>query len=221
MRGRGKSQDQVQGQAQDQAQGEMQGQDEAHGETQAQVQRRLGERVHGDMQAQVLRQMEERRHGDARVQVSTENSQAAGNTSSSARAEARRGVWIVQFIKFGMVGVLNTALDFYIYVLLIGLSFHFAAAQAISYMGGMLCSYILNNRFTFSSGTGSGLKATDRKKQLRFIGWNLTMLVLSIILLAVFGRVAGLDELWAKAATTVLVVAINFYGSRRWVFVKT
>lgn len=39
----------------------------------------------------------------------------------------------LQFIKFGLVGVLNTLVDFLVYQLLVYLGLHYAPAQCISY----------------------------------------------------------------------------------------
>jgi len=56
------------------------------------------------------------------------------------------------------------------------------------------------------------------KRMLRFIIWNLCMLVVSLLLLILAAEWIGLHELIGKAIVTLLVVALNFYGSKRWVF---
>ena len=65
----------------------------------------------------------------------------------------------LQFIKFGLVGVLNTLVDFLVYQLLVYLGLHYAPAQCISYTCGLLNSYFFNSRWTF----GKGKRYTKRE----------------------------------------------------------
>lgn len=142
----------------------------------------------------------------------------------SDMAERRRNAWKAEFVKFSLVGVLNTAIDFVVFMLLIWLSVHYAAAQVISYLAGMTNSYVLNSAFTFRSKLETVRPARSKgsimKQRLRFIIWNVVMLVLSILMLAILTQAAGISEITAKAIVTVIIVAINFYGSKRWVFVS-
>lgn len=64
-------------------------------------------------------------------------------------------IWLRQVIKFGMVGFLNTVVDWGLYWLLTRgvpiLQNAPVAAKAISYTGGVINSYFWNRNFTFRS----------------------------------------------------------------------
>jgi putative flippase GtrA len=135
-------------------------------------------------------------------------------------ADKRDRRWLLQFAIFGMVGVLNTAIDFGAFAVLTWLSVHFAVAQALSYLAGMVNSYLLNNAITFRSSRGreSGSAALGLRRQLRFLLWNGAMLLLSIALMSGAIGLLGWSEWVAKAAVTVFILGLNFYGSKKWVF---
>lgn len=135
-------------------------------------------------------------------------------------ADKRDRRWLLQFVMFGMVGVLNTAIDFGAFGLLTWLSVHYALAQALSYMAGMVNSYLLNNAITFRSARskGSGGLAYALRRQLRFLLWNGAMLLLSIGLMSAAIQLFGWPTWSAKAAVTILILGLNFYGSKKWVF---
>ncbi|MDF2836917.1 MAG: GtrA family protein [Paenibacillus sp.] len=121
---------------------------------------------------------------------------------------------------FGMIGVLNTAIDFGAFGLLTWLSVHYAVAQALSYIAGMVNSYLLNNAITFRSARSkeSGGFASALRQQLRFLLWNGAMLALSIMLMSAAIGLLGWSAWLAKAAVTVFILGLNFYGSKKWVF---
>jgi len=125
---------------------------------------------------------------------------------------------VAQFLKFNMIGLLNTAIDFAVFAVLIWAGVYYVIAQLLSYAAGMLNSYIWNSKFTF----GDTRERLDRKASLgrmvRFAVWNGIMLGLSILLLAAFAELTAIGEIYAKAVVTVIIVAINFYGSKRFVF---
>jgi putative flippase GtrA len=62
-----------------------------------------------------------------------------------------RALWrkYAQFIKFNIVGVLNTGVDFAVFTLLLGVNVPYQAAQCVSYAAGTLNSFLLNKFWTF------------------------------------------------------------------------
>lgn len=127
---------------------------------------------------------------------------------------------IKQFVTFAMIGGLNTLIDMAVFTLLIVVHTHYSIAQVAAYAAGMLNSYIMNSVFTFRGGTKESGKHGGAKRMLRFIIWNLCMLGVSLLLLILAAEWLGLHELIGKAIVTLLVVALNFYGSKRWVFAE-
>lgn len=52
-------------------------------------------------------------------------------------------------IKFALVGVVNTLIDFAVYALLTTIGVNYILAQWISYSAGILNSYVMNRKWTF------------------------------------------------------------------------
>lgn len=126
----------------------------------------------------------------------------------------------LQFILFNMVGLLNTAIDVAVFSLLLAFSVHASAAQAIGYMAGMLNSYLLNSRFTFKQQSQHLTSLHKGARRIRFIIWNLSMLLLSVVLMAIAIEWLHMNAAIAKIGVTLSVLFINFYGNKRWVFIK-
>ena len=121
---------------------------------------------------------------------------------------------ITQFIKFGLVGVMNTLVDFLVYQLLAYFGLHYAIAQCISYSCGLLNSYFFNSRWTFGQG-----KKYSKREFIRFLAVNLLSLGLSILLLRLCYETLGIESnLIAKGLVTVIVMIINFLGNKLFVF---
>ncbi len=119
-----------------------------------------------------------------------------------------------QLIKFGMVGVMNTLVDFIVYQLLVYFGLHYAAAQCISYSCGLLNSYFFNSRWTFKE-----TKKYTKQEFARFILVNLVSLGISVLLLRLCYEVLGItSDLVAKLIVTALVMVINFIGNKLFVF---
>jgi putative flippase GtrA len=118
-----------------------------------------------------------------------------------------------QFVKFNLVGLLNTALDFAVFALLTWLGVYYIMAQCISYGVGMLNSYTLNKYWTFAQ-----KGRLEPKQAIRFTVLNLGSLLLSLGLLALLKDHLEQKVLIAKLLTTLATTLVNFVGSKLWVF---
>ena len=124
-------------------------------------------------------------------------------------------VWLVQALKFGLVGVLNTALDWGVYYLLTrfaGMGGLTAVAKAISYSVGVINSYFWNRRWTFSSQAGAG------RTLVPFILVNLVGTGINTGVLALATGTGKLPEIVGLALATVAALAWNFVASKFLVF---
>lgn len=119
-----------------------------------------------------------------------------------------------QLIKFNFVGLVNTFIDYIVFILLHTVGLSMLTAQIISYSCGMMNSYIMNKRWTFGVQASLGKLAF-----LKFIIWNVIVLAISYMLLLFFVQVIELPVIWAKCLATVLVALINYVGSKKFVFV--
>ena len=117
-----------------------------------------------------------------------------------------------RFIKFGITGVMNTAVDFLVFTVLSWVGVGIYLAQVISYSAGMLNSYTINRKWTFQS-KGRFISP----QMIRFIVANLTLLGLSLVVLKVATGI-GLHKLIAKLCATCVTMVLGFIVNRLWVF---
>lgn len=145
-----------------------------------------------------------------------------------ARLMGGRLPFIWQVAKFGLIGVLNTAVDFGVYNILIFLTDYsrgsrVAALSVISFAVALMNSYFWNRRWVFAG-------AVEKKTQF------IEFIVISLVAASVsYGIVAGMtayvppfdglsDKQWANVAKALAVVfsfAWNFVGYKYLVFRKS
>ncbi len=119
-----------------------------------------------------------------------------------------------QLIRFALVGILNTAIDFGLFSLL-ALGFHVnpVVSHILSYSCGVLNSYFINRTWTFQR------KETARAAEFtKFALVNLVALGASSLVLFLLEEQAGLQLFVSKAGATLCSMAINFIGSKLLVF---
>ncbi|WP_039989003.1 GtrA family protein [Vibrio owensii] len=105
----------------------------------------------------------------------------------------------MKIVKFGSVGVLNTAFSYLLFCGLIHLDVFYLFASTLSFLAGTLFSYLMNSRFTFSV-------YTNTRSFLKFLAIMLVSLTGSLLLLYVFRNAVGLHTLVAQ----LLVVLVRF-----------
>lgn len=133
---------------------------------------------------------------------------------TTARAQPRPGALVlVQFVKFGIVGVSNTLLTFAIYTLLLkAFGVWYLAASAIGFAVGATNGFLLNRRWTFREHIGDALTP---------VRWAIVQtcgLGLNEGLLYVFVHDASVDKLLAQAFATIAVTVSTFFANRAWTF---
>ena len=120
----------------------------------------------------------------------------------------------LKIIKFGLVGCLNTLVDFLVFTLLNRIFGIYYAAKVISYACGLLNSYFWNTRWTFRE---------EHKKSTReaalFVLVNLVSLGVSLLMLYVCKNVLGISvDILSNLIATVVSLLVNFTGNRLIVF---
>jgi putative flippase GtrA len=120
---------------------------------------------------------------------------------------------LVQFVKFGIVGVSNTLLTFAVYTLLLKVfGVWYLAASAIGFVVGTINSFLLNRRWTFRGHVGDALTP---------VRWGVVQcagLGINEGLLYVFVHQAQVDKLLAQAFATAVVTVSTFFANREWTF---
>jgi putative flippase GtrA len=120
---------------------------------------------------------------------------------------------LVQFLKFGIVGVSNTLLTFAVYTLLLKVAgVWYLAASAIGFTAGAVNGFLLNRRWTFRGHVG------DAFTPLRYVVVQGFGLGLNEGLLYLFVDSAKLDKLLAQVFATGIVTVTTFTANRVWTF---
>src|SRR5438477_13025096 len=120
---------------------------------------------------------------------------------------------LVQFVKFGIVGVSNTLLTFAVYTLLLKVfGVWYLAASAIGFAVGTINSFLLNRRWTFRGHVGDALTP------VRWMIVQCTGLGINLGLLYLFAHNARLDKLLAQVLATAVVTVSTFAANRAWTF---
>jgi len=139
-----------------------------------------------------------------------------GIQDAEVAAVARRlhvPVVLIQFVKFGIVGVSNTLLTFLVYTLLLKVfGVWYIAASAIGFTVGAVNGFLLNRRRTFAGHVGDALTP---------VRWAIVQgcgLAINLGLLYVLVHDAGVDKLLAQALATVVVTVTTFLANRAWTF---
>jgi putative flippase GtrA len=129
--------------------------------------------------------------------------------SADLRVRARR------VARFGLVGVLNTGLDFTVFALLFyGLGWPLLAANSLAYLAGLANSYLLNSRWTFGDRPGRRSPA----RPLLYAGLNCVGLLLGNF--TVWSLAVALPAWLAKLGATGVTFAWNYWSSDRLVFAR-
>ena len=119
------------------------------------------------------------------------------------------------FIKFGLVGVLNTYINWIVFIILNMLGMYYIFSNIIAYSLSTLNSYIWNSKWVFKY-SGDDVKETTAK----FIILNIIGLILNTCILYILVDIIGLNKIVSLIITTVIVMILNYFINKLWVFKK-
>ena len=129
---------------------------------------------------------------------------------------------IVQFIKFGIVGLSNTLLSYGLYLLVLfvmkplKVSWDAYAASVVSFVLSVLWSFFWNNKYVFKSDKGERniFKAIIKT----YISYGFTGFVLANILLFIWINVFNIPKTIAPLISLLITVPANFLLNKFWAF---
>jgi putative flippase GtrA len=134
-------------------------------------------------------------------------------TSVARATRALSAPVVVQFVKFGIVGVSNTLLTLVVYTVLLKVfGVWYLAASAIGFIVGAVNGFLLNRRWTFREHVGDALTP---------VRWGVVQtcgLGVDELLLYVLVHDAHLDKLLAQVCATAVVTVTTFFVNRAWTF---
>jgi putative flippase GtrA len=136
------------------------------------------------------------------------------SSSSVARGSGRLSApMLVQFVKFGIVGISNTLLTLAVYTVLLKVfGVWYLAASAIGFAVGATNGFLLNRRWTFRDHVGDALTPVRwGVVQTCGLGVNEALLYLLV-------HDGHLDKLLAQVCATAVVTVTTFFVNRAWTF---
>lgn len=132
---------------------------------------------------------------------------------------------LIQFIKFGIVGITNTVISYGIYSLVLfslkgfDLSSDYIIGNIVSFILSVLWSFYWNNRFVF--------KAKDGEKRniwitlfKTYVAYGFTGIVLSNILSFIWIDKFGISKYISPILNLFISVPLNFIINKMWAFRK-
>ncbi len=118
-----------------------------------------------------------------------------------------------KLIKFAITGVMNTAVDYIVFTILIYFGLSTSIAQVFSYSAGIVNSYTINRSWTF--------KSEERyisRQLLKFLAVNIVIMLVSVGVIYIFETIIGLPVMLAKLCTVGVTVVLGFILNRLLVF---
>ncbi|MFT4034553.1 MAG: GtrA family protein [Patulibacter sp.] len=128
----------------------------------------------------------------------------------SRREHRIREAW--RMLRFGVVGVANTAIYTGMYAALLAGGMPYGSASVLAYAVAISIAYFLNHRFTFRVAEHSSALVA------RFFAVQIAAAVANIAILALLVEGAGIDPLLAQFVTLPPVVLSTFVLNRLVVF---
>ena len=122
---------------------------------------------------------------------------------------------LTRFIKFGLVGVLNTIINWVLFILLNSIGLYYIISNIIAYSISTLNSYLWNSKWVFKY-NGDNVNQTTFK----FITLNIIGLVLNTIILFLLVDIIKLPKIISLIITTGIVMILNYFINKLWVFKK-
>lgn len=124
---------------------------------------------------------------------------------------------VVQFLKFGLVGISNTGISLLVYYIVLWINpTWYLAGNVAGWVISVANSYFWNNKFVFSS-KDAGWKATLRKLGRTYLSYGGTFL-LSTLLLYLEVDVFGWSAVISPILNLLVTIPLNFLLNKFWAF---
>ena len=119
---------------------------------------------------------------------------------------------ILQFIKFGIVGLSNTFIALAVYYGLLWLGVNYLISNTISWIVSVFNAFYWNNKYVFKN-ENTWLKALIRT----YISYGFSFL-LGTLLLYVFVDWLGVSKVIAPLLLLIITIPLNFLLNKFWTF---
>lgn len=131
----------------------------------------------------------------------------------------------MQFVKFGIVGVSNTLISYFIYLgTLVCLNnvnstgkYNYLIASVVSFILSVLWSFYWNNKYVFKKDDNEE-RSLFKTLIKTYISYSFTGLFLNNILLILWVQVLHVSEFIAPLVNLIISVPLNFLINKFWAF---
>ena len=124
---------------------------------------------------------------------------------------------VLQFVKFGFVGALNSIIFYGIYVFLVALNINYFVANIIGFSASVVNSYYWNSKYVF-------VQTEKRNGWITFIktyiSYAMTGIVLNGFLLFVWVELWNVSEYIAPILNLMITIPLNFIINKLWAYRK-
>lgn len=143
------------------------------------------------------------------------------------RLKVSTATWnsLIQFIKFGIVGLSNTVIGYVLYAVTLAFlrefkllpSIDLYVAQFVMFVLSVAWSFYWNNRFVFTKESGERRNIIAALLKT-YVSYAFTSLFLAEVLLFLWVNVLGINEFIAPIINLVITVPLNFLVQKFWAF---
>jgi putative flippase GtrA len=131
--------------------------------------------------------------------------------------QARHSQVIRQFVRFNVIGLVNTGVAYLLYAGLLYLDVHRQIALAADYALGLVLGFYLNRRFTFARGAEKGsVKREFGKMMLTFI----PIYLLNGALLEAATQWGAINLYVSQIAILAIIAVLSFVAQKIYVFAE-
>ncbi|WP_253701322.1 GtrA family protein [Bacillus sp. FJAT-29814] len=116
-----------------------------------------------------------------------------------------------QFIKFCIVGVINTGVSLIVFSILLHYGVYYLMASTVAYLAGIVNGYIFSSSYVFK-------KKFSFVQGIKFIGVYLSSLLINLGFLFILVDIIHIAELFGQLIVTGFNVVYNYCLNKFWTF---
>lgn len=124
---------------------------------------------------------------------------------------------LLQFVKFGIVGLSNTLIAYAVYAACVWLGCHYLVANGLGFVVGVLNAYYWSDRYVFKKGEGETRSALWTLVKT-YLAYGATGLLLASLLLYVYVDQWHVSAYLAQLLVLFVTVPLNFIINKCWSF---
>lgn len=124
---------------------------------------------------------------------------------------------LVQFVKFGLVGVSNTVIAYVVYIIVWQFQVYYVVANLAGFFVSVINAFYWNNKFVFKSEEGEN-RSIVKAFLKTLISYSGTGVFLSNALLILWVEVVHIPESVAPIINLLITIPLNFILNKFWAF---